>query len=67
MNLPVDKNGIKIYPAPRRTRTSTPTCWKVCYSEETAKRKAAMAHDWKGDYNAYKCPRGNHWHIGHVQ
>jgi hypothetical protein len=62
-----DKNGIKVLPPQKRHRLKPiRECWKVIYlSQETAEKKAAAAHDLRGDYVAYLCPRYNHWHIGH--
>ena len=62
-----DKNGIKIL-VPQRlgVKKHVRECWKVIYvSQEIAEKKASAAHDLRGDYKAYKCPRYNHWHIAH--
>lgn len=64
MNVQYDKNGIKVLP-PQKYKPVR-SCWKRQYTQEEAEHKASMAHDDRGDYEAYQCPNNpNHWHIGH--
>lgn len=59
-------NMFKTVKVKRQSRLKVSICYKVSYrKQETAERKAASAHDLRGDYVAYKCDQGNHWHIGH--
>lgn len=61
------------YPANSRLPFGTfshgrcPRCGKINYaSRKDARRAAAVHHPEDNELRAYKCPRGTHWHYGHI-